>query len=565
MHRKISPIVSGDDAFMLYDTYGFPVDLTQIMAEERGLSVDLDGFDRAMEEAKERSRSGGRKDEGGTKIELRAEQIAKLNHLHNKPTDDHAKFSGKDLRATVKAIWNGHNFDDHADNTIAGMKPVGIVLDKTNFYSEMGGQVADTGEIQVNGSNPGLFKVVNTKSFGGFVVHIGRVPKGKIKVGDDVMLYVQPKRRGLVEANHTCTHILNFALRTVLGEHCDQRGSRVDHEKLRFDFTHNTPIGQTDLEKIEQIVAHQIEQNLTVYSELAPLGQAKQISSLRAVFDETYPDPVRVVSIGVEVSQLLHDPTSEAWKSVSVEFCGGTHLATTDSAKSFALINEEGIAKGIRRITALTGQLALDAHDAADKLEAEAVDLTHVPPAQLQAKYQEVYAKVDEVVMPAIRKHGIRVYLTKVQEHIKASKKEVANAKAGEAQKLAAGIAESAAGSAEEIVIATLELGSDRSAMAAAMATIQKACPTKAIILMSPDSESGRVGLLATVPSTMITKGLKAGDWIRETAGTMGGKGGGNPIRPKDRAPTAPNSAKQPPTLGPLPIPKSTNPHPEHP
>ncbi len=521
--------IAGDDAFMLYDTYGFPVDLTQIMAEERGLKVDLEGFDRAMEEAKERSRSGGRKDDGGTKIELRAEQIAKLNHLNIKPTDDSAKFAGKDLRATVKAIWNGHNFDDHADSTIAGMKPVGIVLDKTNFYAEMGGQVADTGEIQVTGSNPGVFKVEDTKAFGGYVVHIGRVPRGKIRVGDDVMLHVQPKTRRLVEANHTTTHILNFALREVLGGGCDQRGSRVDHEKLRFDFAHNEPISATDLEKIEQIVAHQIDQDLGVYSELAPLEQAKQISSLRAVFDETYPDPVRVVSIGVEVAQLLHDPKSEAWNSVSVEFCGGTHLTSTKDAQSFALINEEGIAKGIRRMTALTGQLAIDAHEAAEKLEAKAVDLTHVPPAELEARYQEVYARVDEVVIPAVRKHGIRVYLTKVQDHIKAAKKQAANARAAEAQSLATGLAKSAAESDDPIVIATLELGSDRSAMAAAMSTIQSECPTKPIMLLSPDSESGRVGLLASVPKEMIAKGLKAGDWIRETAGIMGGKGGGKP------------------------------------
>lgn len=524
-----SSSISGDDAFMLYDTYGFPVDLTQIMAEERGLKVDLDGFERAMEEARERSRSGGRKDDGGTKIELRAEQVAKLQHLNIKPTDDSAKFANNDLRATVKAIWNGHNFDDHTDNNLSGMKPVGIVLDKTNFYSEMGGQVADTGEIQVNGSNPGIFKVEDVQSFGGYTVHIGRVPRGKVKVGDDVMLHVQPKRRSLVESNHTTTHILNFALREVLGSDCDQRGSRVDDEKLRFDFTYNGSISPEQLERVEQIVQHQIAQDLTVYAELAPLETAKQISGLRAVFDETYPDPVRVVSIGVEVSQLLHDPTSDAWKSVSVEFCGGTHLSSTKQAESFALISEEGIAKGIRRITALTGQAAAEAHANAEALEKEAVNLTHVAPAELEAEYQKVGAKVDELVLPSVRKHGIRVYLGKVQDHIKAAKKEAANAKAGEAQKLAAGIAQSAASSNEDVVIATLELGSDRKAMTAAMSTIQNACPNKAVILFSPDEESGRVGLLAQVPPGLVAKGLKAGDWIRETASVMGGKGGGKP------------------------------------
>ena len=523
-----SKSISGEDAFKLYDTYGFPVDLTQIMAEERGLKVDLAGFDQAMEEAKERSRQGGRKDEEGNKIDLRAEQVAKLGHLNVKPTNDEAKFAGRDMRGTIKAIWNGRNFDDHADNTTAGMKPVGIILDKTNFYSEMGGQVADTGELHCMKSG-GHFKVEDTKSFGGYVVHIGRITKGRLSVGNDVMCHINNQRRTKVASNHTMTHVLNFALREVLDGDADQRGSLVNDEKLRFDFTHNQPVTPEEIEKVEQIVNHQIEQDLTVYAELAPLDQAQNISGLRAVFGESYPDPVRVVSIGIEVSQLISNPGNDAWTNASIEFCGGTHIESTSQAKRFALLSEEGIAKGIRRITAITGEDALLAHGLADQLEARANALhTHSPDA-LQQAHADLTKEVEVATLPAPRKNAIRAKLAESQKQLKDIAKAAAAEQAKKAQQLAAGIASSAANSAEEIVVASLELGSDRNALEAAMGTITSANPNKAVMLLSPDQGAGRVSVMASVPKGIVGRGLKAGDWVREVTAIMGGKGGGRP------------------------------------
>ncbi len=523
-----SKSISGDDAFKLYDTYGFPVDLTQIMAEERGLSVDLDGFHKAMEEAKERSRQGGRKDEGGTSIELRAEQVAKLGHLNVKPTNDDAKFSGRDIKGTIKAIWNGRNFDEHADNTTAGMKPVGIVLDKTNFYSEMGGQVSDHGELQGLKSG-GHFKVEQTQSFGGYVVHIGRITKGKLRVGDDVMCHINNQHRTRVASNHTMTHVLNFALREVLEGDADQRGSLVNSEKLRFDFTHNQPVIAEEIAKIEHIVNRQIEQDLTVYADLAPLSKAQDIAGLRAVFGETYPDPVRVVSIGIEVDQLINNPQNEAWTSASVEFCGGTHIESTSQAKRFALLGEEGIAKGIRRITAITGDDAIAAHALGDQLERAAESLGTTASDQLASKHIELTKQVEESVLPAPRKNAIRAKLGEIQKQLKELAKAAAAEQAKQATAMAAGIASSAEGSSEEIVIASLELGSDRKALEAAMKTITDRCPNKAVMLLSPDQGQGRVAVMASVPKGLIGRGLKAGDWIREVTGIMGGKGGGRP------------------------------------
>ncbi len=520
--------VSGDDAFKLYDTYGFPIDLTEIMAHERGLKVDLDGFERAMEEAKERSRQGGKKDDGERVVELRAEQIAKLGAMNVKATDDSGKFSGREMRGLVKAIWNTKNFDEHADTTTAGMHRVGIVLDKTNFYAEMGGQVADTGELRCTKTGA-IFKVEDTKSFGGYVLHIGRVSKGKISCGDDVVCHLNASRREQIASNHTATHLLNFALREVLGDSVDQRGSLVNDEKLRFDFVHNSPVSPEEIAQVESIVNHQIEQDLTVYAELAPLKQAQDIAGLRAVFDETYPDPVRVVSIGIEVDQLIGNPSNDAWKAASIEFCGGTHLETTGTAKKFALTVEEGIAKGIRRISALTGDAAVESCAKADELAKRVDALDALPFTKLKDAFQEVSNEIDALELPAARKASLRASLGGVAKKLKEASKAAAAEKAAAAQELAQGIASIAQGTSEDIVIATLDLGSDRKALETAVSTIQKAVPNKAVMVLSPDADSGRVAVMASVSELMIGRGLKAGDWIRETTSIMGGKGGGRP------------------------------------
>ncbi len=526
-----SRTISGEDAFKLYDTYGFPFDLTEIMAQERGLTVDKAGFEHAMEEQKERSRQGGRKD-GAERLEFRAEHTASLSKLNVRPTDDTPKFTAREIRAHVRAIFNGQNFDQHA-NASATRRRIGIVLDRTNFYAEMGGQIGDHGELSVSrdhGRNGGgHFKVEDTQSFGGYVVHIGHVTKGQISVGDDVACVVDHARRDRTAANHTATHLLNLALRRVVGGDVDQRGSLVDPDRLRFDFTHNQPVTPEELGKVEAIVRDAIAADLGVFAEVAPLSVAKSINGLRAVFGEAYPDPVRVVSIGAPVADLLADPGSARWPTLSIEFCGGTHLASTGQARAFVLTSEEGIAKGVRRISALTGVPAMAAEQAADSLDTEIGALARVPDGELARSVQEISARIDQMTLPAVRKAGLRTKLAGVQERVKQAGKAAAAAKAAEAQKAAAGIAASSAGSPEPVVIATLDLGSDRAALEAAVNTVRQACPNKAIMILSPDEEAGRVSVMGVVPKPLIDKGLKAGDWVRAVAEILGGKGGGRP------------------------------------
>jgi alanyl-tRNA synthetase len=526
--------ITGEDAFRLYDTYGFPLDLTVLMAEERGLSVDAAGFEAEMGKQKERSRAGAKGGaEGG--LVLDAEAIARLRALKVKETDDSHKFAGRDMRATVKAIWNGNNFDEHARAESAGMHPVGVVLDRTNFYAEMGGQVGDTGRFAVSReakagerSGGGEFRVEQTLAFGGYVLHIGRVKRGELRVGDDVTLHLEGARRHAISANHTATHLLNLALRRVLGEGVDQKGSLVADDRLRFDFSQNGAVSPEQLGEAEAIVRGLIADDLPVHADLAPLPLARKVSGLRAVFGETYPDPVRVVSIGARVEDLLADPGLDTWKNLSVEFCGGTHLTSTGEAKAFALVQEEAVAKGIRRVVALTGVPAMAAHAAAEQLEAEITEAASLAGEELRAEQHELLARLESLTLPAARKAALRGRLGDLAEVIKQAEKAASARRAAEAAREASVLAESAERAAEPFFISTIEVGSDRASLQAAMNAISQRVPRKAVMLLSPDGVEGKVSVMAAVPKDLQAK-LKAGDWVREVTAVMGGKGGGKP------------------------------------
>ena len=528
--------VSGEDAFQLYDTYGFPLDLTVLMAEERGLKVDTEGFERCMTEQKERSRAAGpaAAAEGG----LDPDAMARLKRLNVHPTDDSHKFHGRDIRATVKAIWSGHNFEEHATTTSNISRKIGLILDKTNHYAEMGGQVTDHGRAMVSrehrtGSHQGggEFKIEEVRSFGGYVVHFGRVARGEVRVGDDVQLHIDTQRRTQVAANHTATHLLNLGLRRVLGDRVDQKGSLVDTDRLRFDFSHNKPVSPDELGLVEQVVIEHIEQDLPVYADLAPQFVAKGITGLRAVFGEAYPDPVRVVSIGVPVQKLLDNADNAEWTDYSIEFCGGTHLESTGQAKTFALISETGIAKGIRRVEALTGVPALAAHAAADEAQRRLKAAEALEGERLAEETAAIAVELDHLALPAARKADLRERLGALQERVKHAAKDAAKAKAAEAQDLARRIATGHHGSAEPVLVAELDTGGDRAALQAALKTIQDMLPTTAVLLASIDRDGDKpsVALIAGVPAPVVKLGLKAGDWIRETAQILGGKGGGRP------------------------------------
>ncbi|ODQ63677.1 alanyl-tRNA synthetase [Nadsonia fulvescens var. elongata DSM 6958] len=349
----------GKKVWRLYDTYGFPVDLTRLMAEESGLNIDEAAFEIARQESKDASK--GNKRVGGKELlKLDVHALAELEANNSVPkTDDSAKYEAEgSVNANIKAIYTNKKFiNSTAEITDAEDTDIGLLLDKTCFYAEQGGQEYDTGKIVIDGQTE--FVVENTQVYAGYVFHTGYLNYGQLALGDEVIATFDELRRWPIRNNHTGTHILNFALRQVLGETVDQRGSLVNPEKLRFDFSHKAGMTVKEVAKVEDICNEYIQRKTPVFAKEVALADAQSINGLRAVFGEVYPDPVRVVSVGTPVEDLLADPSSPQWTNLSIEFCGGTHVTNTGDIKDLIIIEESGIAKGIRRIVAVTG---IEAH-----------------------------------------------------------------------------------------------------------------------------------------------------------------------------------------------------------
>ena len=357
--------LDGADVWRLYDTFGFPVDLTRLMAEERGLAIDDHEFEEAQAKAKEASK--GAKKTASESVTLDVHALGKLENMKDVPkTDDEPKFGRGNISSTVKAIYSEKAFLISTKEVAEGAQ-LGIILDKTNFYAEQGGQEYDTGKILIDGVAE--LEVTDVQVKAGYVLHIGYLKYGSLSVGDDVISEYDELRRWPIRNNHTGTHVLNYALREVLGDGIDQKGSLVAPTKLRFDFSHKAGISDSDLAKIEDCSTAYIRQNFKVYTRDVPLTIAHQIEGVRAVFGETYPDPVRVVSIGVPVEELLENVKNKDWRKVSIEFCGGTHVQKTGDIKDLIILEENGIAKGVRRIIAVTGEEAQEVQRAAAVFE----------------------------------------------------------------------------------------------------------------------------------------------------------------------------------------------------
>lgn len=271
------------------------------------------------------------------------------------------------ITAKVKGIYYNREFLGSTTNIPDGAN-FGILLDRTSFYAEAGGQEYDTGNIVIDDACD--FEVTNVQAYSGYVLHTGHLKYGQLNVGDDVISSYDELRRWPLRSNHTATHILNFCLREVLGDHIDQKGSLVAPTKLRFDFSHKAQIALPELAKIESMSVDWIRKNVRVYGKDVDLKSGFKIPGLRAVFGEAYPDPVRVVVLGYDVDDISKDLENPRWRSTSIEFCGGTHVTKTGDIKDFVIVEESGIAKGIRRITAITGQEAQEATRVANGFKA---------------------------------------------------------------------------------------------------------------------------------------------------------------------------------------------------
>jgi alanyl-tRNA synthetase len=511
--------IAAEDAFKLHDTFGFPIDLTRIMAEERGMSVDIAGYERLMEEAKDKARAGG-KGEASPVTNLPPAALDTLAKSGIQPTDDKAKFGGVAVQAKVAAIWDGKELVQQA-----GTDEVAVLLDKTSFYAEMGGQVGDGGTL----STPaGTFNVETTKVVGGYVLHIGK--GATLKVGEAVTAAVG-KGRAPTQQNHSTTHLANWALREVLGEGVQQKGSLVDASKLRFDFSHNKAVEVAELAKVEELVNAAIAKDLKVHAKEVPQEQALKINGLRAVFGEKYPPLVRVVSVGPSVDELLADPASDKWRGFSVEFCGGTHLASVGEAKAFVIVEESSVSKGIRRIVGLTGGAARAAQMRANEIEM----LVAEAKAAGVDKLAEMIGKINSAIaaagsnLPLVAKRAAQAAVVEVQARIKAAEKAAKASGAGldvaaEAEKLLASALDFGGG---KVVVAEVPGASDDE-LRRITDSLKKRSPAYGALLLSSPAEN-RVTVIASVSDDLVAKGLKAGDWAGAAAVIVGGRGGGKP------------------------------------
>ncbi|KAF1959157.1 hypothetical protein CC80DRAFT_490128 [Byssothecium circinans] len=530
---KGSNDLPGDDVWRLYDTYGFPVDLTKIMAEERGLNINDKDVEEAQAKAREASK--GEKKAGAALVKL---DVHDLGALENMPdvlkTDDTAKYGRENITATIKGIYHNKKFLSSTKEVPEG-EQFGVLLDKTNFYAEQGGQEYDTGKLLVDGEAE--ISIENVQVYAGYVLHTGYIKYGELSVGSEVIAEYDELRRHPIRNNHTGTHVLNYALREVLGNEIDQKGSLVAPEKLRFDFSHKASVTDAELKKIEEICTQYIRQNSEVFAKDVPLATAREIRGLRAVFGETYPDPVRVVSVGVPVEDLLADVKNEQWEKVSVEFCGGTHVKQTGEIKELVILEESGIAKGIRRIIAVTGQEAYNVQRLASDFEEQLVRLEKLKfSPEKEATAKKVQVELNQLNISALTKSQFRDRFAKVQKSILDEQKTFA--KADNKRVLDTVTNFFKVNEEATFLVQKVDWSSNVSkAISEAIKTVsapKSALKEKSVYLFSASPEEGKVAHGCYVSQPFRDQGADGPKWASSVTPVIGGKAGG-----KAGAPTA--------------------------
>ncbi len=459
--------IAGDTVFKLYDTYGFPVDLTADIARERGLSIDQAGFEQAMDSQRERGRAASR-----FGVDLRGTDTL----------DAESDFCGYETLTGEGKITAILKAGTEVKLAAAG-EEVQVVLDRTPFYAESGGQVGDVGVLENAQAN---FKVADTKKLGDAHLHMGRVESGSLAVGDQLTAKVDAATRQATVLNHSATHLLHAALRKVLGTHVVQKGSLVAPDRLRFDFSHTQPVTPQELDTIEGLVNAEIRRNSAADVRQLPYDAAIKAGAM-ALFGEKYGNEVRVLRFG----------------DFSTELCGGTHVSRTGDIGLFRITSEGGIASGIRRIEAVTGAGAL-----------EAVRNTEAMLKLVTAALRATPADVEEKV-------------TQLLERQKKLEREIASLKS----KLTSGhrgdLAERAVHVHGVQVVATAIEGADAQSLREAVDSL-KGRLGSAVIVLATVTEDGKVSLVAGVTADLTQK-IRAGDLVGEISKIVGGRGGGRP------------------------------------
>jgi alanyl-tRNA synthetase len=490
--------ISGDDAFELYDTYGFPLDLTGLMAREKSLRVDTAGFDKLMEQQRSRARAAQK-----TTSSQSVFAGVKLS-----PTDDSVKYKKDNCITKVVGLTDFEKY--YTEGTFILEEPlspknkdyvhvgkddtIGIVLQETCFYAESGGQAGDTGTIE---SPHCKIEIKETEKLGDSVIHHGKLIHGKISVGDEVTATVDKNRRATMK-NHTATHLLQWALQQTLGKSVAQQGSLVCPEYLRFDFTCPRALTDEQVKKVELLVRGKIAADLPVTKVVLPKEQAQKLGAM-ALFGEKYGSEVRVVAIGAEDENHLAEAFSK-------EFCGGTHVDRIGSIGGFKIIKEESISAGVRRITALTSENLNEFFEKRSEIIDQLCQVLKAPTEDLVNKVNKL---LDEN--------------KKLAKQLKSASKQTGVDIMAEAKQLLDGCEKIGLVS---VVIGRLSAASAEQAREAVDMLKKKA---KSAVIVLGFIEDGNATLLAGVTDDLVKKGLKAGDIVKQIAPLIDGGGGGRP------------------------------------
>lgn len=467
--------LDGEDAFRLYDTYGFPIDLTNEILEEKGFTVDMDGFNNAMNKQKETAR-GARKE-----TNYMGADATVYDKIDTRITSE---FVGYDTLETESEITVLTTSEDITDTLAEGMEGT-IIVNKTPFYATMGGQQGDTGVITCNGS---VFEVIDTiRLKGGRVGHVGKVTAGSFNVGDKVTLTLDEKKRIDTAKNHSATHLLQEALRIVLGNHVEQAGSLVTPDRLRFDFTHFQPMTEEEIEKVEAIVNEQIAKSIDVETKVLAIEDAKKTGA-KALFNEKYGDTVRVVCMG----------------DFSKEFCGGTHVSNTGLINSFKIVSESGVAAGVRRIEALTGNGVFAYYKDIEKKYNDICKAAKATPANVEEKIAHMQAEIKSL-----------------NSEIESLKNKAANEALGDVLNQAEDV--------NGVKFLAVKLNDVDMNELRNLSDDLKSKIGSGVVVLASAMGSDKVNLIVTATDDIVKAGVHAGNIIKSAAPCVGGGGGGRP------------------------------------
>ena len=474
MEAEGAKTLGGEDAFRLYDTYGFPLDLTKEILEEKGMDVDEEGFRECMEVQRKKARDAR---------EVTNYMGADVTVYESIDPSVTSTFVGYDRLSHESEVTVMTTETEIVDALSDGEKGT-IFVQETPFYATSGGQEADTGYIR---TAEGEFRVEDTvKLLGGKIGHVGVMTKGMIKTGDKVTLEVDAKKRALSARNHSATHLLQKALRTVLGTHVEQAGSSVNEDRLRFDFTHFSAMTPEELKKVEEIVNEKIAAALPVVVKNMPIEEAKKTGA-QALFGEKYGDIVRVVNMG----------------DFSIEFCGGTHVQNTSEIAAFKIISETGVAAGVRRIEALTSEGLMKYYDELEEKLKNAAHLLKATPDNLADK------------------------ITHLMSENKALHSEVESLKSRMAQDAVGDVMDQVKEVKGVKLLAAEVDGVDMNGLRDLGDQLKEKLGDGVVVLAS--ANEGKVSLMATATEGAMKKGAHAGNLVKGIAGCVGGGGGGRP------------------------------------